>query len=270
MSTREHTQDLRTLILWIIIIAVACIFYATGITHESIWYDEAYSAIMADYSLGEIVTFIGYDNHPPLYYLLLRMVRVVLGNSDWALRFLSVLGAVGLVGLGAGPVRRIFGNKTAFIYAVLVLFTPAILIYAHEARMYTLAIFFVTAGVLYGYLAAQHNRTDYWACFGLATLAAAYLHYYALMAAFYTHLFVFLWILTKKREYLRPYLITGAAVLVGYLPWLIVFIGQIMDVNSGFWLGPVTVDFILGALHKPFAYKEFFPGMLPTMGKFVN
>jgi uncharacterized membrane protein len=78
-----------------------------------------------------------YDNHPPLYYLLLRMVRVVLGNSEWALRLLSVAGAVALVGLGAGPVRRIFGHKTAFIYALVVLFTPVILIYAHEARMYT-------------------------------------------------------------------------------------------------------------------------------------
>ncbi len=38
------------------------------------------------------------------------------GNSVWTLRSPSVLGATGLVSLGAGPVRRLFGNRTAFIY----------------------------------------------------------------------------------------------------------------------------------------------------------
>ena len=265
MNTKENTWDLRASFWWIVIIVVACLAYATGISHESIWYDEVYSAVMAEYSLGKIITFVAYDNHPPLYYLLLRMVRVVLGNSVWALRVLSVVGAVALVGLGAGPVRRIFGNKTAFIYAALVLFTPGILIYAHEARMYSLAIFTVTAGVLSGYLAAQYNRTGYWVCFGLATLTAAYLHYYGLIAVFYTHLFMFFWLLIKKREHLKAYLITGAVVLAGYLPWLVVFVKQVTDVKRGFWIGPVSVDAVLRALHKPFAYKEFFPDVLPTM-----
>lgn len=69
-----------------------------------------------------------------------------------AMRSLSVVGAVGLAALGAGPVRRIFGNRNAFLYTIVVLFTPAILIYAHEARMYSLAICAVTAAALYGYL----------------------------------------------------------------------------------------------------------------------
>jgi uncharacterized protein (DUF2141 family) len=265
MNTREHTWNGRTVFWWFIIIAVACLVYATGISHESFWYDEAYSAVMSGHSLGKIIAFTANDNHPPLYYLLLRMVRVVLGASEWALRVLSVIGAVALVGLGAGPVRRIFGNKTAFIYAAVTLFTPVVIIYAHEARMYTLAIFTVTAGVLYGYLAAHHNRTGDWICFGLATLAAAYLHYYGLIAAFYTHLFVCVWLLLKKRESMKAYLITGAVVLAGYLPWLIVFVKQIFDVNKGFWLGPVSIQAVLRAFYQPFVYKEFFPGIQPIM-----
>ncbi len=263
MSTGTHPWNLPILIWWIII-AVACLVYVTGISHESIWYDEAYSAGMAEHPLTTLITLVGYDNHPPLYYLLLRMVRVVLGNSVWALRLLSVVGAVTLVGLGAGPVRRIFGHKTAFIYAIVILFTPVILIYAHEARMYSLAVLSVTAGVLYGYLAAQENRTGDWICFGLATLAAAYLHYYGMIAAFYTHLFVFAWLLWKKRAHVKAHLITGGVVLVGYLPWLVVFVKQTLDVNKGFWLGPVSVKDVVLAFLQPFAYKEFFPTLQPT------
>ena len=260
-----NTRNSRNLFLWIIIVAVACVVYAIGISHESIWYDEAYSAAMAGHSLAEVIPLTTFDNHPPLYYVLLTLVRMVLGNSEWALRALSVVGAVALVSLGAGPVRQIFGNKTAFIYAAVVLCTPAILIYAHEARMYTLTIFAVTAGALYGYLAVRHNRTGDWACFGLATLAAAYLHYYGLIAAFFMHVGAFFWLLIKRRAQVKAYLVTGLVVVVGYLPWLIVFVKQTLDVHKGFWLGPVSLLSVLLAFLQPFAYKEFYPDILPTM-----
>ena len=250
---------------WIIIILLAGLVYFTGIAHESIWFDESFSYMMASHSPGGILGLMTADNHPPLYYLLLSGVMSILGNSVWALRLLSVLGAIGLVSLGVGPVRRLFGNRTAFIYAGVVLFTPVVLIYAHEARMYSLAAFCVTASVLYGYLAAKYNHRADWVVFGLASLAAAYLHYYGLMAVFFMHLLIFLWLLFKKREYLRSSLVTGAVVTVGYLPWLVFFYKQVTMVNKGFWIGAVTWQGILKALIQPFSYKDSFPPSVPVM-----
>ncbi len=204
---------------WVAIIVFAAVVYTAGISHESFWYDEAYSAVMASYPPWQIPAQVMVDNHPPLYYILLSLVRMALGNSEWALRSLSVAGAVGLVALGAGPVRRIFGNRTAFLYAIVVLFTPAILIYAHEARMYSLAILAVTAATLYGYLAVTENRRRDWALFGVATLAAAYLHYYGLIAAFFLHASIFFWLFIKRREQLKPIWLSEAAL------WLRIFPG---------------------------------------------
>ncbi len=158
-KTTTTDLDKRILWGWIAIIILAAVVYTVGISHESFWYDEAYSSVIASYLPWQIPAQVMVDNHPPLYYILLSLVRMALGNSEWALRSLSVAGAVGLVALGAGPVRRIFGNRNAFLYAIVVLFTPAILIYAHEARMYSLAICAVTAGALYGYLAVTENRS---------------------------------------------------------------------------------------------------------------
>jgi uncharacterized protein (DUF2141 family) len=266
MNTKQNAWNSQSLIRWIIIIGVACLVYVMGIAHESIWFDEAFSYMMASHSPGQIIGLMTTaDNHPPLYYLLLSAVMSIFGNSVWALRLLSVLGAVGLVSLGAGPVRRLFGNTTALIYAGVVLFTPVVLIYAHEARMYSLAAFCVTASVLYGYLAVKTNRRSDWVLFGLASLAAAYLHYYGLMAAFFMHLLIFLWLLFKKREYLRSYLVTGAAVTIGYLPWLVFFYQQVTMVGKGFWIPAVTWQGILNALIQPFAYKDVSPPSVPAM-----
>ena len=96
------------------------------------------------------------------------------------MRLLSVLGALGMVCLGAGPVSRLLGNKTAMIYAVITIFTPITLIMAHEARMYSLAMFTVTASSLYGLLVIKENKKSDWIKYGIFILASAYLHYYAL------------------------------------------------------------------------------------------
>jgi 4-amino-4-deoxy-L-arabinose transferase-like glycosyltransferase len=267
-KTTTMRVDKRILWGWISIIILAAVVYTVGIAHESFWYDEAYSAVMASYLPWQIPVQVMVDNHPPLYYMLLSQVRMVLGNSEWALRSLSVAGAVGLVALGAGPVRRIFGNRNAFLYAIVVLFTPAILIYAHEARMYSLAICAVTAGALYGYLAVTENRRRDWVLFGVATLAGAYLHYYGLIAAFFMHAFVFFWLLTRRREQLKTYLITGAAVVAAYLPWLFAFIRQAFRAQKASWLGPLSWDGIKVAFLQPFAYKEQFPAI--TFAEFLH
>lgn len=268
MNMAAGNLNKRTVWGWIMLLVGALIMYATGIAHESFWYDEAYSSVIAGYLPWQIPAQIWVDNHPPLYYMLLSLVRLVLGNSEWALRSLSVAGAVGLVALGAGPVRRIVGNRNAFLYAIVVLFTPAVLIYAHEARMYSLAICAVTAGALYGYLAVTENRRRDWAFFGVATLAGAYLHYYGLIAGFFLHLLVFIWLVTKRREQLKAYGIVAAAVFVTYLPWLIVFIRQTLGAQKAFWLGPLSWDAIQVAFLQPFAYKEQFPAL--TFTRFLS
>ncbi len=258
-TTSSPRFDQRLRRGWIAIVILAAVVYTIGISHESFWYDEAYSAVIASYLPWQIPAQVWVDNHPPLYYILLSLVRMVLGNSEWALRSLSVAGSVGLVALGAGPVRRIFGNRNAFLYAIVVLFTPATLIYAHEARMYSLAICAVTAGALYGYLAVTENRRRDWALFGATTLSAAYLHYYGLIAAFFLHAFVCSWLLIKRRGQLKTYLFVVAAFAVAYLPWLVVFIRQTLGAQKAFWLGPLSWDGIEVAFLQPFAYREQFP-----------
>ncbi len=265
MDNKKPAWNSPILCSWIAIIIAAGLFYATGITHESIWFDEAHSAMMTEHSFGQIISLAAIDKHPPLYFFLLRGVCTILGTSDWALRTLSVVGAVALVALGAGPVRRIFGNKTAYIYAALTIFTPGMLIYAHEARMYTLAIFSVTASALYGYLAAQHNRTMDWIWFGSASLAAVYLHNYALLAVFYLYIFIFLLLLMRKRAHLKSYFFTGGIVLVGYLPWAVVVLKQIKSTMQASLLPTLSPRLVMASFHTPFAYKYLYPEVTPIM-----
>jgi uncharacterized protein (DUF2141 family) len=265
MENRKYSFLTKPQFWWCIIIFASFLVYFTGISHESIWWDEAFSAFMAEHTSSEIMHFIPTDNHPPLYYLLLHLAVSVFGNSAWALRLPSVLGAIGLVALGAGPVRRILGNKTALLFSGLTLLTPVILIYAHEARMYSLTNFSVTACALFGFLAVRDNKSNDWVLFGLFSLSSAYLHYYGLIAAFFANLFLFVWILLKNRSRLKSYFTMASIVCLGYIPWIRVLLQQIQNVSKGFWVSSVSLEGIFNALIQPFAYKEIFPPVTSGM-----
>jgi hypothetical protein len=251
----------RSALAWTAVIAAACAVYFAGIGHEPICYDEVISEAIARRPLGEMLGLLRYDNHPPLFYLLLHAVRAVLGSSEWALRTLPAAGSVGLVALGAGPVRRLVGGRTALLYAVVALCMPVLLIYAHEARMYTPCALAVTAAAAYGALAVRHGRRGDWMGFGVASLAAAYLHNYGLMAAFLAHAFVLGWVLLRRRERLAACLWTGGVVAAGYAPWLARVLGQAAQVKGqGFWVPPVSWRSVAEVLLRPFVYKELYPG----------
>lgn len=266
MSTLRENEDRRFVVAWAVTLAAAFAVYFSGISHEAIWYDESISAAIAGRSAAEILRLMPNENHPPLYYLLLHFATGIFGHSEWALRLPSALGAVGLVALGAGPVRRALGQRTAFAYAGVVLFMPGILIYAHEARMYALGTFAVTATVLYGFLAVQEGRRRDWVSFAVASLAAAYLHYYGLIAAALVQACVLLWVLWRRHEQRRSCLLGAALMLLGYWPWMGVLVGQAARVNrNGFWVPQVSGLGVLAVLFRPFAYREIFLSSFPDV-----
>ena len=249
---------------WSIIIIAAFIFFLVGISHESLWCDEAFAAKMVEYDFFNILKNTAKDVHPPLYYIILKIFTFVFGHSEWALRLLSVLGATGMVALGAGPVRKLFGDKTAYIYAAAVIFTPIIIIMAHEVRMYSLAMFTVTASSIYGLLILKENKISYWIIFGISVLASAYLHYYALIAVFLINFFMLIWIIIKKRELIKYFIIMATTAVLAYIPWLFFFFGQIKKVNNAFWIRPVKLFTIYSSLLQYFTYKNFYPKGIVT------
>jgi uncharacterized membrane protein len=147
------------------------IMMINGLTHESLWFDESYTAALVNHNMPDIINITGGDNHPPLYYLMLHIFHLVFGSSVLSLRAFSMIGALALAAWGVGPVRRALNNKTAIIYTVLTLTMPITVAMAQETRMYSWAAFFVTGSALYGYLAQKEGKISDWMLFGVCSLA---------------------------------------------------------------------------------------------------
>lgn len=234
--------------------AVGTAFMFTGITHESLWYDESYTAALMNHSFKDIIEITGTDSHPPLYYIMLRIFSSLFGRSEFALKAFSVIGTAALAALGFGPIRRAFDNKIALIYSFLVFALPISLSMSQEARMYTWAAFFVTGTALYGYLAFKESKIKDWITFGLYALFAAYTHYYALLAVMVIFGLIFLSIIFSKMK-LTPFLITSGVLILGYLPWIFKLALQVERVSGSFWIPPVDGTLIKKVFIYPFSNK---------------
>ena len=258
----RNTEKLSpgSLLIWWGVLAAGAVLLMTGITHESLWFDEAYTGALVKRSMADIIRITGRDNHPPLYYLALRAFTRVAGNTVFSLRAFSVLGALLLAALGIGPVRRALGNRAGFIYTILSLIAPIAVSMAQEARMYTWAAFLVTGCALYAYFSLLANRTKDWLLFGAFGLAAAYTHYYALLAVAVVSAFVFAAMAIKKKR-LLPFLYVASAALLAYLPWLVSLSGAVGRVKESYWIPPVTGEVIQKVFTYPFNSKFSIPAV---------
>ena len=84
---------------------------AFELSRQSFWYDEAFSVYLARFDLATITARTAADIQPPLYYYLLNLWMAVAGDSEFAVRFLSLL--FGFIAGCTAPRDRIIYQRYA-------------------------------------------------------------------------------------------------------------------------------------------------------------
>lgn len=131
-----------------------CLFQAFG---QDIWFDEVFSVNFIQHSYKEIAVLTGEDVHPPLYYWYLKFfhdigkVLVPAASSIVLCKLASMLPFVGIFVYTLTAIRKNFGLHVAGLFWFLVMTMPQISNYTVEIRMYSLALFFITAAFVHSY-----------------------------------------------------------------------------------------------------------------------
>lgn len=221
---------------------------------QSFWWDEAYSTMVASEGLRAIVaTLAREDFHPPLHYFILHFWMQISGQSEFALRFVSVAAGVLTVAAAAAAAKRLFGRNAAPIAALIFGFSPFLFYYAQEARMFALVPLFGTLAIYFCARAVEDSRRWPWLAYtGLVTLGL-YDFYYAIFLPFVCGLWVLLRV-GRRWPACRDWAIATLAAFVLYVPWLPIFLSR-SDVWASAFApenGPVKVitwtwpEFVLG------------------------
>ncbi len=128
-------------------------------------------------------------------------------------------------------------------------------------RMYTWGTFFVTLASLLALKAYEEEKIKYLVICGFVTLAAMYTHYYALLAVFLVWAFLLVVAAIRKRKLIKGILLTGILIVIGYFPWLGIFIGQTDKVAQNYWIQ----EYLFGdMIRAPYIMTEI--AALPGVG----
>ena len=129
-----------------------CLLQAFG---QDIWFDEVFSVNFIQHSYKEIVALTGKDVHPPLYYWYLKLfhdigkVLVPAASSIVLCKLASMLPFAGIFVYTLTAIRKNFGLHVAGLFWFLIMTMPQISNYTVEIRMYSLALFFITAAFVH-------------------------------------------------------------------------------------------------------------------------
>lgn len=225
--------------LLLAVFAVALIvFAALFTTNRNFWLDEYFSIHAASLSWGEIAPYTAGDVHPPLYYYLLKAFLSVLGQAPVIYRIASFAAYLLTIAMALAWFRPAFGRLATFLFLCLMGPNAASLHYFTEARMYGWALFFVLLCGFAGYrvAAADPPRRRWWITLVVAGLAAAYLHYFALLAVAFVYLALLVFCLVRRRPLLRGWGLAAAVSVVCYLPWVALAALRLTRQVSTFWL----------------------------------
>ncbi|MBI2252635.1 MAG: glycosyltransferase family 39 protein [Armatimonadetes bacterium] len=198
--------------------------------------DEGLSLYFSDperFPLFKMVNIIisSREVHPPAYYILLRLSILILGKSEWALRFPSVIFGILNVGLiyylGKVWNRPITGLLGAFLLA-----TSSFHIgFVQEARMYPMVIFLNLLMIIFISKWMLSNRLINLFAYSIFLTLSLYTHYYSILILFFIGLYV---IFYYNKNILNIARWLGASLIsfIFFLPWfIIVFINQINTVK---------------------------------------
>lgn len=122
----------------ILVLATALRAYQLG--REGLWCDEAYTALTVRLPLFEMIaTLLRIDDAPPLYYLLQKASVALLGDSESALRTLSVVAGILSVGALLLMARCRRSSEDLWAAAFLAVATTGVF-HARQARSYALLL----------------------------------------------------------------------------------------------------------------------------------
>jgi len=213
-------------LLLILLLGMGLRLYRLG--DQSVWWDEGHAIWTARQSLVETTSITAHDVHPPLYLWLLHFWLRLTGESEFAVRYLSLIGGVLTVALTYVVARRLIGRRSALLATLLIATARFHIWWSQEARMYVWAAFYALLSI-YLFARLRHGGTRVWWAFVLASAAALYTLYLAVLVLLIENLFVALtvWRKPRRRRFAFAWIVAQLGVLALYAPWLYLALSRI-------------------------------------------
>ena len=283
-SARRVIVSTGAVPLIILLLAFAVRLYR--LDNQSFAFDEGWTSYAIHHSWRAIWGVLVPDNHPPLYYILVKAFAELAGYGDFSVRFFSVMCGMTLVAGLYALGRRLGGAVMGISAALFAACVPSLVYYAQEARMYSLLM---ALAVLSSYSLlrvlqdreARHWWTRWRALYVVALSAMLYTHYFAVLLLVAQNGLWLSWnlgLITAQSERKRPlfgkralgWCLGQTAILASYLPWLPTAVRQVRIGQGTWWRMPLPGSVIVRDIWRFFVLGPRRPPGVPPFGPWLG
>lgn len=163
-----------------LVVAVGAVAGFAFLGRSSFFLDETVSTTLADASWRRFAQVVTHrEVNMALYYVILRG-WVHVGQSEVAVRSLSVLASLGALAIIVLVARRLFGGRAGLICGLLFAVDPLVVEFAQDARGYALSVLLVIAASL-AFVKGVKTGGGWvtWATYVITSALAAYVNLWA-------------------------------------------------------------------------------------------
>lgn len=195
------------------------------IQRESLWADEGWTMVLAaGPTPADVVQTMAQDQHPPLYFILIRLWMDAVGNTAFSARLLSTFWSLITIAAIARLAKDWFSGGAALAAALLLALTDNDIMLSREIRHYTQMAAFAALSVLFylRYL-RNPNRTAGIGWF-LSAVGLLYTHYLGALVIAVQGIHALL--CARPMHRLADVIIRFALIGLAWLPQFLVFLQQ--------------------------------------------
>lgn len=232
---RKEKLDIISRITLILYALALFMLHFIRIFDQNFWADEAFTINTIRENFTEMIHITAMDVHPPLYYVIVKIFAELFGYTGTIYHLASVVPYGIILILGVTIIWKWFGKETSFI---LVSFASLLTISIQmnvEVRMYSWGALFVLVAYLALYKLLTDEKKYVWIIFVLASLAAAYTHYYCLISVAFYYLVIIINTLVRERKHMRKMLVACLVTILAYLPWFFTLLETFQRSTDNFW-----------------------------------
>jgi uncharacterized membrane protein len=167
------------LLVLIGIFLLALFLRVSRLRYVSVWFDEYLSLQVLKFPVSQILkgSYLYLDSHPPLYYIILKMVGHFLSSTELAYRglslALSIASIIVIFELGRELINDVYGLGAAFLLAL----NTMNIYYSTEIRQYSFLVFLSLVALL-----GICKKGFFWRIITIiALVSASYTHYFGII-----------------------------------------------------------------------------------------
>ena len=234
-------------IIFALILVLAFVLRLFHLADESIWLDEGISIAMSKLSLSEMIDKSAVDSLPPLYYSLLHYWMLLFGDSEFSVRFLSLIFSLSTIVAAYQVTKLLIDETVALVVAFLLAISVFHIEYAQEARMYSLIALLSTLSWYFFLQWREESKIRWIVLLFVINVLLLYTH---VLAAFFLLTQNMYWWFSKEKGSIatKSWLLMQFFLLCSFAPWMTVLFGQASTWHSTVWMPLPSVKEILGTV----------------------